>query len=267
MYTMQLYKWLQMCYNNVTNVSERSSIFLKFAIVDADNNLRRLISLALNRIYPNANVLQFQDGKTALQALKTQPIDALLCALALPELDGLGLLEAIRSLRNRPRVMVLTQVTNEQILSRALALGADYYMIKPVEPLLVCRRLGELLNEQPNVPAPRALPKNCTQMLSEMGVPSRFAGYHYLLYGVELARQNPQYLNHMTTQLYPLIAECFGKRPANVERSIRYVVDMAFSSNSSFALSNCLNVDEYQLTQRLTNRAFMTLLVNAKLPE
>ena len=88
MYTMQLYKWLQMCYNNVTNVRERSSIFLKFAIVDADNNLRRLISLALNRVYPNANVLQFQDGKTALQALKTQPIDALLCALALPELDG-----------------------------------------------------------------------------------------------------------------------------------------------------------------------------------
>lgn len=50
MYTMQLYKWLQMCYNNVTNISERSSIFLKFAIVDADNNLRRLISLALNRV-------------------------------------------------------------------------------------------------------------------------------------------------------------------------------------------------------------------------
>ena len=100
-----------------------------------------------------------------------------------------------------------------------------------------------------------------------LGVPARFAGYHYLLYGVELARRNPQYLNRLTTELYPLIAECFGKRPANVERSIRYVVDMAFSSNSSFALSNCLNVDEYQLTQRLTNRAFMTLLVNAKLPE
>lgn len=249
------------------NKSERGPIPLKFAIVDTDRNLRTVISTAMGRAYPRAEVLQFQDGRAALQTLETQPIDALLCALILPELDGLGLLEAIRSMRRRPRVMVLTQVTNEQILARTLTLGADYYMIKPVEPTLVCRRLGELLGEKAEAPAPRDQPKDCVQMLSEMGVPARFAGYHYLLYGVELARRNPQYLNRLTTELYPLIAERFGKRAANVERGIRYAVDMAFSNNSRLTLADSLNVDECQVTQRLTNRAFITLLANAKRPE
>ena len=222
---------------------------MKFAIVDTDRNLRTVISTAMGRAYPRAEVLQFQDGRAALQTLETQPIDALLCALILPELDGLGLLEAIRSMR------------------RCCALGARYFMIKPVEPTLVCRRLGELLGEKAEAPAPRDQPKDCVQMLSEMGVPARFAGYHYLLYGVELARRNPQYLNRLTTELYPLIAERFGKRAANVERGIRYAVDMAFSNNSRLTLAASLNVDECQVTQRLTTRAFITLLANAKRPE
>lgn len=257
-----------MCYNIVTkNERERSPILLKFAIVDTDRNLRTLISMAMGRVYPKADVLQFQDGRAALHTLETQPIDALLCALILPEMDGLGLLEAIRPMRRRPRVMVLTQVTNEQILARTLTLGADYYMIKPVEPALVCRRLGYLLGEKAEKPAPRSLPKDCAQMLSELGVPARFVGYHYLLYGVELARQNRQYLNRVTTELYPLIAERFGKRASNVERGIRYAVDMAFSNNSRFTLADSLNVDECQVTRRLTNRAFITLLADAKRPE
>ena len=240
---------------------------MKFALVDTDKNLQTLISTTLSRDYPKADVLSFQDGRTALNTLKTQRVDALLCALVLPELDGLGLLEAIRSLRNRPRVMVLTRVTNERILQQTLRLGADYYMIKPVEPAVVSRRLGELLSEKPERPAPRCAPRDCMQMLAEMGVPSRFAGYHYLLYGVELARQNPQYLNHLTTELYPMIVARYGKRPANVERGIRYAVDLVFSSNTPFTLSNSLNVDEFQLTERLSNRAFMTLLANARTEE
>ena len=42
---------------------------------------------------------------------------------------------------------------------------------------------------------------------------------------------------------------------------------MAFSNNSRLTLADSLNVDECQVTQRLTNRAFITLLANAKRPE
>ena len=42
--------------------------------------------------------------------------------------------------------MVLTQITNETILSKTIGLGVDYYMLKPVEPTLVCRRLREMLD-------------------------------------------------------------------------------------------------------------------------
>ena len=149
--------------------------------------------------------------------------------------------------------------------------GANYIVVptdrNTREGIAVCRRLGELLGEKAEAPEPRDQPKDCVQMLSEMGVPARFAGYHYLLYGVELARRNPQYLNRLTTELYPLIAERFGKRAANVERGIRYAVDMAFSNNSRLTLADSLNVDECQVTQRLTNRAIITLLANAKRPE
>ena len=240
---------------------------MKLAIVDTDKNLGNSVSTALSRVYPNAVILQIRNGREALHTLKTQCIDAMLCGLVLPELDGLGLLEAIRTMRHRPRIMVLTQVTNERILARTLTLGADYYMIKPVETAIICKRMAELLDEKETAVPPRTQFMDCAQMLSELGIPTRFAGYHYLLYGIELARQKPEYLERITTRLYPSIAERFGKRPENIERGIRYAVDMAFSRNKWPALSERLDIDESQLTCRPSNRVFMTLLVNAKRPQ
>lgn len=240
---------------------------MKLAIVDTDKNLGSMVSTALSRVYPKADILQIRNGREALHTVRTQPIDAMLCALVLPEIDGLALLEAIRSMRQRPRIMVLTQVTNERILARTLTLGADYYMIKPVETAIICKRMADLLEEKETAVPSRVQPRDCAQMLSELGIPTRFAGYHYLLYGIELIRQKPDYLERITTRLYPHIAERFGKRPENIERGIRYAVDMAFSRNSRFALAGSLDVDESQLTCRPSNRAFLTLLANAKRSE
>lgn len=237
---------------------------MTFALADTDNSLRTLISNAMSRCFPASDILQFEDGKAALRSLKTQPIDALVCALVLPELDGLGLLEELKPLRKRPRVMILTRVTNEAILSRTLRLGADYYMIKPVDPALVCRRLGDLLCEPAQAIEPPAAERDCAQLLADMGLPSRFGGYQYLLYSVELLRREPRLITQLTTELYPHVGRHFGKSAANVERSMRYAIDLIFSRNSTLALSNCLNVDEYQLRQRPGNRAFLSMLLGPR---
>lgn len=236
---------------------------MTFALADTDSNLRMLLSSAMSRRFPEADILQFQSGKAVLRTIRTRAIDAMVCALVLPELDGIGLLEEMKPLRKRPRVMVLTQVTNETLLTRTLNLGADYYMIKPVDPPLVCKRLGELLCDAPkpiNEPLP---PRDCAQILTELGLPARFSGYQYMLCAVELSREDPTRLARITTDLYPCAGERFGKSAANVERSIRYAVDLIFSRNSTLALSNCLCIEKNQLRQRPGNRAFLSMLANA----
>lgn len=240
---------------------------MTFALADTDSSLRTLLSNAMSHRFPASDILQFEDGKAALHSLKTQAIDALICALVLPELDGIGLLEELQPLRRRPRVMVLTRVTSDAILTRTLRLGADYYMIKPVDPGLVCRRLSDLLSEPsaapiaPAVPATPTAPRDCAQLLSDMGLPSRFGGYRYMLCAVEMLRKEPELLSHLTTELYPRVGKHFGKSSDNVERSIRYAIDLIFSRNSALALSNCLNIDEYQLRRRPANRAFLSMLL------
>src|SRR5262249_22657621 len=70
------------------------------------------------------------DGQQAVQiAAATRP-DVLLLDLYMPELDGHGVLAALRDTPHRPAVVVLTSATDDEHLVRALHSGATSYLVK-----------------------------------------------------------------------------------------------------------------------------------------
>ena len=75
-----------------------------------------------------------QDGRLGLELLEQEQVDVVLLDLVMPEMDGLTFLERLRNRPGRPAVVVLSGVSSQRIIQRALGLGADYYLIKPVEP-------------------------------------------------------------------------------------------------------------------------------------
>jgi CheY-like chemotaxis protein len=86
------------------------------------------------------------DGEAALQAIRDQKPDAIVLDLMLPKRTGFDVLAELRQMpAPRPSVLVLSARGREEDVTRAFALGADDYMIKPFSPQELLARLGRLL--------------------------------------------------------------------------------------------------------------------------
>jgi DNA-binding response OmpR family regulator len=86
------------------------------------------------------------DGEAALQAIREQRPDAIVLDLMLPKRTGFDVLAELRQMpAPRPSVLVLSARGREEDVTRAFALGADDYMIKPFSPQELIARLGRLL--------------------------------------------------------------------------------------------------------------------------
>lgn len=89
-----------------------------------------------------------QSAEAALNLLETQTYDAAIIDLALPGMDGMQLISAIRALEATaalPCVMVTAYHTS-QVKHEAIAAGFDAYFPKPVDDTVFIRELERLLH-------------------------------------------------------------------------------------------------------------------------
>ena len=99
------------------------------------------------------------DGTAALAILTSQPVDLVLLDLGLPEIDGIEVLQQLRSWSNAP-VLVLSARDQQEEKVRALDLGADDYLTKPFgvpELLARVRALLRRLDRTVNGDVPRVV--------------------------------------------------------------------------------------------------------------
>lgn len=79
--------------------------------------------------------------------LQTQP-DIVLLDLVMPVSDGLNVLERINAeLTKRPKVLVLSAVGHGKVAEAAIALCADYYIVKPLSLDALANRIRSLFLE------------------------------------------------------------------------------------------------------------------------
>ncbi|MDB6061616.1 MAG: response regulator [Verrucomicrobiaceae bacterium] len=96
-----------------------------------------------------------RDGNAALHALKLEHFDLLLLDLGLPDLDGREVIRILRQRNQNLPVLVLTARDAIESRVRALDLGADDYMIKPVEIAELCARIRALVRRRTGTATPR----------------------------------------------------------------------------------------------------------------
>ena len=86
-----------------------------------------------------------KNGRQAILTLKVQPYDIILLDLGLPEVDGMGVLTAIRDAKIETPVLILT--ARDQLKDRIAGLdsGADDYVVKPFELGEVFARMRVLI--------------------------------------------------------------------------------------------------------------------------
>jgi class 3 adenylate cyclase len=95
-------------------------------------------------------VEQAENGRVALDKLRAAPFDLLLLDIEMPEMDGYAVLEAMKAdlaLRDLP-VIVTSSVEGLDNIVRCIELGAEDYLHKPVNPVLLKARLTASLEKK-----------------------------------------------------------------------------------------------------------------------
>ena len=120
----------------------------RLLVVD-DNKVNRLL---LSRLLEQQGyrVETAENGRVALERLHADPPDLMLLDIEMPELDGFGLLERIRgdlALRDLP-VIVTSSLEALDDVVRCIELGAEDYLAKPVNAVLLKARIGASLEKK-----------------------------------------------------------------------------------------------------------------------
>ena len=90
------------------------------------------------------------NGEEALERLEVEPFDLALLDVMMPRLDGYGVLERMKSheaWRHIPVIMI-SALTDMRSVVRCIACGADDYLPKPFEPVLLKARIGACLERK-----------------------------------------------------------------------------------------------------------------------
>ncbi len=117
-------------------------------VVDDNANNRDLLSRQLER--ENYRVSTAINGKQALEMIGAEGYDLILLDLLMPEMDGYQVLQELKSTdiwRDLPVIMISANEEIEQVI-QCIAMGADDYLAKPFNPILLKARIGASLDKK-----------------------------------------------------------------------------------------------------------------------
>lgn len=115
-------------------------------IVEDSPMMRQLLVFALARI-KSLRVTEADDGVDALRKLAASRFDIIITDINMPIMDGLKLVKRIRSdqvHKDTPIVIITTEGSQED-RQRAIQLGANAYITKPIQAPQVIAKVKELL--------------------------------------------------------------------------------------------------------------------------
>lgn len=116
---------------------------VKILIVDDDLRLLKMLERTL--VYEGFSVVTANDGQQALHSVFAHAPDVMVLDWLMPEVDGIGVLEALRAEGSDLPILMLTARDAVQYRVEGLERGADDYLVKPFEPIELVARVRALL--------------------------------------------------------------------------------------------------------------------------
>ena len=121
----------------------------KVLVVDDSPTMRQFIVFALQRL-PGLQIDEAGDGVAALKQLSSEKYDLLLTDIHMPMMDGLKLVGLIRNdaIYEELPIIVITTEGSEVTRERAIKIGADEYITKPLQTARLIEVVRRLLDPE-----------------------------------------------------------------------------------------------------------------------
>lgn len=263
---------------------------MKILIADDNKDFSDILKEFINRQEDMEVVGVAGNGEEACTLIKENLPDIVILDVIMPYLDGIGVLERIArtELDKRPLFVMLSAVGQDKITERALALGAEYYIVKPFDMETLINRIRQLkvmseggqvstpqiaaqvtapaskqlLPKSKGMPSSHNLETEVTSVIHEIGVPAHIKGYQYLRDAIIMVINDMDILNSITKQLYPSIAKQYNTTPSRVERAIRHAIEVAWSRGKMDTIDKLFGYTVNNGKGKPTNSEFIALIAD-----
>ena len=121
---------------------------LKVLIVDDQNSVRQMTRMTLEQIGVRT-IHEAENGNKAIDTASLQPLDLIISDYNMPEMDGLGLLRAVRghpAARKIPFILVTGRGDRELVVKAAQA-GANNYVVKPFTADILREKIEQVIGK------------------------------------------------------------------------------------------------------------------------
>lgn len=250
------------CLNCVENFDK-----IRICIVEDDVALSDLIKDFISFTSDMTVVGIAYDGDEAVSIIKDSCPHVVILDLALPLLDGVGVMKAVNNfnLKYSPIFIVTTSNSRASVAKMAFDCNAELIMIKPykfdglIERIrtLYLARKQEKQFDTIQTKNSEDIQSTTTKLLDQYGFPSNRVGYRFLIDSLNLIHNNPKSIDQITKLIYPAIAKKHGTTPSNVERGIRHAIETVWSNQSPEALIELYGNSVNPNKARPTNSEFI----------
>jgi len=244
----------------------------RILIVDDHGSLRKTMAEFLRKQEGIDEVCEAANGVEALKCLHEGRFDILVTDIVMPMMDGYMLLEEMRrqQLSPMPKIIVASALGRDDFITRAIELGAQFYMVKPFEPDHLLSHIRDLaeggtLLPMSRTPVPvhvQSLDERLGSLFLTIGIPAHIKGYQYLRYGIKMVIEQPDVINRITKELYPSIAKHFGTSASKVERAIRHAIEVAWNRGRVETLNKAFGCRVCTPEDKPTNGEFIAMLAD-----
>ncbi|WP_143960932.1 response regulator transcription factor [Litoribacter populi] len=119
---------------------------MKIILAEVNDLLRKSLSFFLGS--KGFEVDQFDNGKDALEAIKTHEYDIILTDINMPGINGMEMTQYVRTvLKHQTPIIIFTSSNIEQTELDSFDIGANEFIPKPVSPAVLLVRMNKLLKQ------------------------------------------------------------------------------------------------------------------------
>ncbi|NGP43618.1 sporulation transcription factor Spo0A [Bacillaceae bacterium SIJ1] len=217
------------------------------------------------------------NGQECLTMIEKNQPDVVILDIIMPHLDGLAVLERLRSmsLDKQPNVIMLTAFGQEDVTSKAVEYGASYFILKPFDMEHLTNQIRQvsgketasvkrstLITQKPSDAQPKNLDASITSIIHEIGVPAHIKGYMYLREAISMVYNDIELLGSITKVLYPDIAKKYKTTASRVERAIRHAIEVAWSRGNVESISSLFSYTVSMSKAKPTNSEFIAMVAD-----
>ncbi len=120
---------------------------MKILIAEHEPMVQKLLSIYLNRA--GYDIVTANNGKSAIQMFKAESPDLVVTGLMMPAANGAEVISYIRNIAKRSiPIIVLSNIGLQTSITNTLNLGADAYILKPLQLKEVLGQIHQLVYQQ-----------------------------------------------------------------------------------------------------------------------